>query len=110
MSAGKSHEAASENSCGYLRRRSCAPSPDFEKPISQFCPPPVGVLAPPPVPPKFCCTQGTRSCVMKVSYWTLGLSGLFAYHGSIANDGSMIVRLYWFCALRLSKVSSPSPY
>src|ERR1700722_2192045 len=91
MSAGKSQEAAAVNTPGCLRIRSCAPSPDFEKPSSQFC-----SL---PVLPRFLVTQGTRSSAMKVSYWIAGLVGLFAYQGSTGNDGSTIVRLYLFCAL-----------
>ena len=43
---------------------------------------------------------------MKVSYWRFGSVGSFAYQGSVGNDGSMIVRLYWFCALRLIRVSN----
>src|ERR1700739_2677422 len=102
MSAGKSHDAASANTSGCFRRRSSPPIPDFEKPISQFCPPPARVVngpvaADPEGAAKFCVTQGTRSFVMNVSYWRLASLGLSAYQGSTANDGSMIVRLYVFC-------------
>jgi hypothetical protein len=41
MSAGKSHDAASVNTSGCFRMRSCPPIPDFENPISQFCSVPV---------------------------------------------------------------------
>ena len=86
MSAGKSHDAASVNRSGCFSSRSCAPIPDLEKPISQFCSVPLVA--------RFALTHGSSSVVMKVSYWRLGSFGLFAYHGSIANEGSMIVRLY----------------
>ena len=46
---------------------------------------------------------------MKVSYWTFGSMGLSAYQGSIPNEGSMIVRLYWSCASSACRVCSPSP-
>ena len=54
-------------------------------------------------------THGTRSWVMKVSYWIFGSVGLSAYHGSVPNVGSIIVRLYWFCALSPIRVCIPSP-
>ena len=74
--------------------------PDFENPISQFC----SV----PEVEKFVTTQD-RNRVIKVSYWTLALSGLSAYQGSSGNVGSMTVRLYWSSASRDANVSSPSP-
>ena len=81
--------------------RSCAPRPDFENPINQFC----SV----PVVERLALIHGTRSLVMKVSYCRLASLGLFAYHGSMANVGSMIVRLYWSSASSAAIVSSPSP-
>ena len=67
--------------------RSWAPRPDFENPINQF--------RSEPVVARLAFTQGSRSVVMKVSYCRLASLGLLAYHGSMANVGSMIVRLYW---------------
>src|SRR5690348_3415551 len=101
MSAGKSHDAASVNRSGCFRIRSWPPMPDLENPISHICSLPVVA--------RFCLIQGTSSCVMKVSYCRRGSFGLFAYHESIPNVGSMIVTLYWFCALADCSVASPSP-
>src|SRR5947209_5276033 len=100
MSAGKSQDAATANTSGCFSRRSAPPIPDLENPISQFWPPPAnaanGCVAKAPAgAEKFWVTHGTRSLVMKVSYRRLGSFGLSAYQGSIANEGSMIVRLYW---------------
>ena len=39
----------------------------------------------------------------------LGSVGLSAYQGSAGNEGSMTVRLYWFCALAAAIVPIPSP-
>src|ERR1700761_420070 len=101
MSAGKSQDAATENTSGCLNSRSWPPKPDLEKPISQFC----SV----PVMDRLALTQGTSWVVMNESYCTLALAGLSAYQGLVGNPGSMMVRLYRFWALAASAVAMPSP-
>ena len=100
MSAGKSQDAATAKRSGCLRRRSCSADAglrEADQPVLLVSRVRRAATR------EFCVTQGTRSLVMKVSYWRFGSLGLSAYQGSMANDGSMIVRLYWFLCVEAAQ-------